>query len=59
MKKLRIVSTIILLITIVVFVLWRFVITVPDWVVYANGILMLAALFTTVFSTTRIAMSKK
>lgn len=59
MKKLRVVSTLVLIITVIVFILWHFVVTVPDWVAYANGILMLAALFTTVFSTVRAARDKK
>ena len=59
MKKLRIVSIIILLITIVGFILWRFVDSFPDWLVRANGALMLIAVFVTVFSSVKIAMSKK
>ena len=58
MGKLRIVSIIILFISIVGLILWRFV-QFPDWLVCVNGILMLISVFTTVFSSVKIAMSKK
>lgn len=59
MKKLRIVSIILLIIAVAGFLLWRFGVPYPDWAVRVIGILMLAAIFTTVFSTVKIAMSKK
>ena len=59
MKALRIVGIIILVIAIAGFVLWRFIVPFPDWLVRVNGVLMLVALFTTVFSSVRIANSKK
>ena len=59
MEKLRITSVVIAVITIVGFVLWRFVIPFPDWLVRVNGVFMLAAIFTGVFSTAKIASSKK
>ena len=58
MGKLRIVSIIILFISILGLILWRFV-QFPDWLVRVNGILMLISVFTTVFSSVKIAMSKK
>ncbi len=53
MKKLRISSTVILSIAIVGFVLRRFVVSFPDWLVRINGVLMLVAIFLTVFSTVK------
>ena len=58
-KKLRIVSIILLLISLAGFILWRFVIALPDRLVRVNGVLMLAAIFTSVFSTVKIKLSKK
>lgn len=58
MKKLQIISTVILLITIVLFLLWRFVVPFPDWLVRVNCVLMMmAAIFTTVFSTVRVKLN--
>lgn len=59
MKKLQIFSIIVLVITIVGFILWRFIIPFPDYLVRIIGILMLASVFTTVFSTVRVTMNKK
>jgi hypothetical protein len=59
MKKLRIVSIIMASISLGGFILWRLVIPFPDWLVRVNGVLMLAAIFTAVFSSTKIAMSRK
>lgn len=59
MKKLQIISTIVLVITIIGVIFWRFVVPFPDWTVRVVGILMLVSIFTTVFSTVKIAISKK
>jgi hypothetical protein len=59
MKKLQIISIIVLVITIVGFIMWRFVAPFPDWSVRIVGIFMLASIFTTVFSTAKIAVAKK
>jgi len=59
MKKLRLVSIVILSIIIVGFILWRFVVPFPDWLVRVNGIFMLVTIFTTAFSTAKTATSKK
>ena len=58
MKKLRIVSIILLCIPLAGFMLWRFVMPFPDWLVRVNGVLMLAAIFASVFSTVKIKLSK-
>jgi hypothetical protein len=58
MAKLRTASTILFLITLAGFILWRFVVPFPDWLVRVNGIFMLAAIIMSVFSTAKIAMSK-
>jgi hypothetical protein len=59
MKKLRMVSIIMASISLGGFILWRFVIPFPDWLVRVNGVLMLVAIFTAVFSSMKIAMSRK
>jgi len=59
MKKLRIVSIIALGLSVAGFLLWRFVLPLPDWFVRVTGVLMLAAIFTAVFSSVKIGMSKK
>lgn len=58
MKKLQIIGFIILAITILVFILWHFTVSFPDWFVRVNGVLMLISVFITVFSTTKISMKK-
>jgi len=58
MKKLRILSILLLLISLAGFILWRFVMPFPDWLVRVNGVLMLAAIFTAVFSTVKIKLSR-
>ena len=59
MKKLQIVSMIVLIITIIGFMLWHFVVPFPDCLVRVVGILMLASIFTAVFSTVKIAARRK
>lgn len=59
MKKLQIIGLSILAITIVGFILWRFTVSLPDWFVRVNGVLMLISIFITVFSTTKISMKKQ
>ena len=59
MKKLQIISIIVLGVTLLGFIVWRFVVPLPDWLVRVVGILMLASIFTTVFSTMKIAAAKK
>jgi len=59
MRKLNITSIIISAVTVVGFVLWRFVIAFPDWLVRVLGIFMLVSIFTMVYSTIKIKMSKK
>ncbi len=59
MKRLRLASMVILLLSLAVFIVWRFFIPFLDWAVVLNGVLMLVCIFTTVFSTVRIRMSNK
>ena len=59
MGKLQTVSIVVSVISIIGFVLWRFVFPFPDWLVRVNGILMLAAIFTAVFSTVKITGGKQ
>jgi hypothetical protein len=58
MKKLHTVSIIISIIAIAGFILWRFVVPIPDWFVRVDGVIMLAAVFTIVFSSAKIKLSK-
>ncbi|MCI1779786.1 MAG: hypothetical protein LKI53_07510 [Bacteroidales bacterium] len=53
MKKLIIISNILLIACVITFLLLRFVFDVPDWTVRLTGILMLLFLFTTVFLNIR------
>jgi hypothetical protein len=59
MKKLQIISIIVLVITIVGFIMCRFVVPFPDWLVRVVGLLMSTSVFTTVFSMVKIAAVKK
>ena len=59
MKRLRTISIIILCITLVMFVLWRFVVPFPDWLIRVNGVIMTVSIFTAVFSAMRIVMGGK
>ncbi|MHC1695829.1 MAG: hypothetical protein AB9835_11295 [Eubacteriales bacterium] len=59
MRKLRILSILLLIVALVGFILWRFVIKLPDWVIRVDGVVMLVAIFTSVFSTVRIKMDGK
>ncbi len=59
MKKLQIISTLVLIISIASFIIWRFAVPFPDWVVREVGIFMLVSMFMTVFSTVKITAAKK
>jgi len=58
MRILRIVSIVLLVITLAGFILWRFVIPFPAWLVRVNGILMLITIFTSVYSAVRLTKHK-
>lgn len=58
MKELRIASVVVLFITIICFILWKFVIPMPDWFIRIGVVLMLVANFTAVFSTIKITLRK-
>lgn len=59
MKKLRIISFFLLAAALLGFLLWRFLLSVPDWFVRADGVLMLAAISSAVFSSVRLHREKK
>lgn len=59
MKKLQIIGAVILIITIMVLILWKFTNSLPDCLVRVNGVLMMISIFITVFSTTKITKSKR
>ncbi|MFA9466275.1 MAG: hypothetical protein ACERKN_18565 [Velocimicrobium sp.] len=59
MKKLQIISKIVLALSLIGFILFRYVLSVSDWTVRVVGILLLISIFTTVFSSVRTKNSKK
>lgn len=59
MKKLQIVSFAVLVVSIVGFMIWRFVAPCPDWFVRVTGVLMLVSIFLTVFSAVKLFKGKK
>lgn len=58
MKKLQFISIILFAISFGTYLLWRFVLPLPDWCMRAAGILMLVTIFTSVFSSVRINLTK-
>lgn len=59
MKKLQFVSIAVLVISIIGLIVWRFFVPFPDWLVRGIGIVLLASIFTSVFSTAKITAKKK
>ena len=59
MKRLQVTSMIILVIGIICFLLWRFILLVPDWVVRVNGIILLISIFAVMFSSVRLYNKKE
>lgn len=59
MKKVRLISIIVLALTVLGMAVNTFITRFPDWAVRATGILMLLALFAVVFSSMRISGSKE
>ena len=59
MKKIQIISTLVLMISIACLIIWRFAVPFPDWAVRVVGIFMLVSMFMTVFSTVKITAAKK
>ena len=53
MKKLQIVSFVILMLSVILWTAGRMLSPLPDWTVRANGVVMLAAMSLLVFSTVR------
>ena len=58
MKRLQITSMIILIIGIICLLLWRFILSVPDWFVRGTGIIILISIFILVFSSVRLRNMK-
>ena len=58
MKKLQLISWILLAISFGTFLVWRFVLPLPDWCMRAAGIVMLITIFTSVFSSVRLHLTK-
>ena len=59
MKKLRIFGMVTLIASVIGFILWRFVLPLPDWFMRVVGVLMLVSIVTTVFSAVRISLAEK
>jgi hypothetical protein len=59
MKKLQLIGSVILAITIVVFIMYQINVSFPDWLIRVNDALMLIALCITVISTTKISREKR
>ncbi len=59
MEKLNYSSLIVLGITVIVMAINVFIVPLSDWTVRIDGIIMLIALFTTVFSTAKMTKDKK
>ena len=58
MKKLQLISWILFAISFGTFLVWRFVLPLPDWCMRAAGIVMLVTIFTSVFSSVRLNLTK-
>lgn len=58
MKKLQFISIILFAISFGTYLLWRFVLPLPDWCMRAAGIVMLVTIFTSVFSSVRLSLTK-
>lgn len=54
MKKLQIVSFVILMLSVILWTAGRIFFTLPDWAVRANGVVMLTAMALLVFSSVRL-----
>jgi len=59
MKKLQVISIIVLILSTAGLMIWRFVVPFPDWLVRVVGVLSLVSIFTTVFSIVKISAAKK
>ena len=58
MKKLQIVSLMVLVLSVVLWTAGRIFFTLPDWVVRANGVIMMAAMVVLVFASVRLSLGK-
>ncbi len=54
MRRLQLTNKIILIIGIIFFLLSRFILSVPDWVVRFIGVILLIAIFALTFSSVRL-----
>ncbi|MCI8539349.1 MAG: hypothetical protein HFF18_11940 [Oscillospiraceae bacterium] len=59
MKRIFIASWAVLLLTVLVMAVNRFLVPLPDWAVRVDGVLMLAALSALAFAAVRLAQSKR
>ncbi len=58
MKKVQIISICILIVTLVVMVVNKIVIPLPDWIIRMDGIIMLVSLFVVSFITVKCIREK-
>lgn len=58
MKQLRIASLVMLIIGFMGYLLWRFILDLPDWFMRIAGIITLVSIFTLTFSTVRLKMAQ-
>lgn len=59
MKKVKMISSIALVISMILLVLWRLVFPFPDWAVRIIGIVMLGSIVTVMYSSVKVVMGKK
>jgi hypothetical protein len=59
MKKFRAISIVVLVLSVISLLLWRAAVSFPDWLVRVVGALAIISLFTSVFSTVKMLISKK
>ena len=59
MKKVKMISSIALVISMILLVLWRLVFPFPDWAVCIIGIVMLGSIVTVMYSSVKVVMGKK
>jgi hypothetical protein len=58
MKKFRAISIVVLVLSVISLLLWRAAVSFPDWLVRVVGALAIISLFTSVFSTVKMLISK-
>ena len=58
MKQLRIASLVMFIMGFTGYILWRFILDLPDWFMRIAGIITLISIFTLTFSTVRLKMAQ-